>query len=46
MRRQQSHEGVSAMAYRLTDLSEKCLSYLALSGGNIATASHAEKNLC
>ena len=34
------------MAYRLTDLSEKCISYLALSGRNIATVSRAEKDLC
>jgi hypothetical protein len=34
------------MAYRLTDLSEKCIRYLALSGRNIATVSRAEKGLC
>jgi hypothetical protein len=34
------------MAYRLTDLSEQCISYLALSGRNIATASREEKDLC
>jgi hypothetical protein len=34
------------MAYRLTDLSEQWISYLALSGRNIATASRAEKDLC
>jgi hypothetical protein len=33
------------MAYCLTDLSEKCIGYLALSGRNIATASRAEKDL-
>jgi hypothetical protein len=46
MRRQRTREGVPAMAWRVTDLSKKCLSYLALSGRNIATASHAEKDLC
>jgi hypothetical protein len=33
-------------AYHVTDLYEKCISYLALSGRKIATASRAEKDLC
>ena len=32
--------------FHVTDLYEKCLSYLALSGRNIALASRAEKDLC
>jgi hypothetical protein len=34
------------MAYRVTELSETCIGYLALSGSNIATASREEKDLC
>jgi hypothetical protein len=33
-------------AYHVTDLYEECISYLALSGRKIATASRAEKDLC